>query len=70
MMNIKSSLFYAALAVCLGTGGVGGYVMSQRDIDNARAEMARTVNSVQCDDTSGKPKFERSMRPITSGQGF
>lgn len=67
MINIKSSLFYAALAACLGGGFGGGYVVSQRDIDNARAE---AVRSVQCDDMSGKPKFDKSQRPLSTGRSF
>lgn len=68
MMNIKSSVFYAALAACLGGGFGGGYVVSQRDIDNVRAE---AVRSVQCDDMSGKPKFDTTTAPRNSkAMGF
>jgi hypothetical protein len=64
MMNIKSSLFYAALAACLGTGGVGGYVMSQRDIDHVRGE---AIRAMQCDDGQ---KLDRTPRAISRGQSF
>ena len=61
MINIKSSLFYAALAACLGTGGIGGYVMSQRDIDHARAE---AIRAAQCDEGPELKAF-KTPRPLS-----
>ncbi len=64
MMTIKAAWFYAALAASLGAGYGGGVALTQRDL----AEMAR---SVQCEDDSGKPKFDTTTRPMNSkGKGF
>lgn len=61
-MNIKSSLFYAALAACLGTGYVGGTVVTQRDID--RLSMP-SMASAQCGETEDDRRFN-STAPRSS----
>lgn len=62
MINIKSSLFYAALAACLGTGYGAHSLMSY---DRASLEL----RSVECEDM-GKPKFDKTPRPLSSGESF
>lgn len=66
MINIKTSLFYAALAACLGTGYGAHYLVSQGDADRVRM----TVPSVECEENSGKQKLDKNPRPLSRGQGF
>lgn len=66
MINIKSSLFYAAMAACLGTGYGASYLVSQGNNDPARVFVPR----VECEETEADKQF-RSTRPLNSkGQGF
>lgn len=62
-MNINPSLFYAALAACLGTGYGAHYIQSDTP---PRIEVARYS---ECEDT-GKPKFDKTQRPIARGESF
>lgn len=66
-MNIKSSLFYAALAACLGTGYVGGTVVSQRDID--RLNMPAMV-SPQCEQTEDDKRFNSTAPRSSPAKGY
>lgn len=66
MINIKTSLFYAALAACLGTGYGAHYLVSQGDGDRVRMSVPR----VECEETIADKQF-RSTRPQNSkGQGY
>jgi hypothetical protein len=62
-MNINTSLFYAALAACLGTGYGARYIQSDSP---ARIEVARYA---ECED-NGKPKFDKTQRPLARGESF
>lgn len=62
MINIKSSLLYAALAACLGGGYGAHYLVSQADMDRARV--------AECEDYSGKPKLDKIPRPLSRGGNF
>lgn len=64
MINIKSSLFYAALAACLGTGYGTHYLVAQ---DKPRALDLRYA---ECEDTSGKPTLDKTQRPLAKGESF
>lgn len=63
-MNINTSLFYAALAACLGTGYGARYIQS--DMAPARIEVARYA---ECEDP-GKPQLDKTQRPLARGGGF
>jgi hypothetical protein len=65
-MNIKSSLFYAAIAACLGTGFAGGVAVSQRDIDNAGMGQMR----MQCEETDAERQFRMPQPNNSKGAGF
>lgn len=60
MFNIKYSVFCAALAACLGTGYGANYLMSSR----------ADVIPVECEQVGGKPAFDKTPRPLSSGQDF
>jgi hypothetical protein len=63
MINIKSSLFYALIAGCLGTGYGAHYFVSQGD------RVPHELRYAECED-SGKPKLDKTQRPLARGQGF
>lgn len=63
MINIKSSLFYAALAACLGAGYGAHHLVSQGD----RAGFER---SIECEDNSGRPRLDKTHRPLARGKSF
>lgn len=66
MMNIKSSLFYAALAACLGTGYGASYLVSQGSNDPVRVMVPR----VECEDNSGRPTLDKTPRALSRGEDF
>jgi len=66
MINIKTSLFYAALAACLGTGYGAHYFVSQGDGDRVRMSVPR----VECEETEEDKRF-RAPQPMNSApKGF
>jgi len=66
-MNIKSSLFYAALAACLGTGYVGGTAVSQRDIDRLSVPQAAFA---QCGETEDDKRFNSTAPRSSPAKGY
>lgn len=66
MMNIKSSLFYAALAACLGTGYGTHYLVSKGDVERVRMN----VPQVACEETEDDKRFKSTAPMNSRGQGF
>jgi hypothetical protein len=65
MMNIKSSLFYAALAACLGTGYGAHYLVS-----GGEKIIRVPVPQAECEDTSGRPRLDKTPRPLSRGGSY
>ena len=66
-MNIKLSLFYAALAGCLGTGYVGGKVITQRDMDNVGQQIGYMA---RCGPTDDDKRFNATSPRNSPPKGY